>query len=85
MNIIIWLAVGAAVGWVASMLMQSPEGLLMNIVVGIAGAVIGGWMLGPLVGAGTINSGDFSLTGLAVSLLGAVALLALVKLIRRSR
>jgi uncharacterized membrane protein YeaQ/YmgE (transglycosylase-associated protein family) len=85
MNLIIWLVVGGLIGWVASMLMRSPEGILMNVVVGIVGAFIGGWLLSPYLGAGTINSNDFSVGGLVVSLLGAVILLAIVNLLRRSR
>ena len=74
MNLIVWLIVGGLVGWVASMLMHSPEGIVMNVIVGIVGAFIGGWLLSPLIGAGTINQHDFSLGGLAVSLLGVVNL-----------
>jgi uncharacterized membrane protein YeaQ/YmgE (transglycosylase-associated protein family) len=85
MNLIIWLVVGGLIGWVASALIHSGGGILMNVVVGIAGAFIGGWLLGPMVGAGTINSGDFSVRGLVVSLLGAVILLAIVTLLRRVR
>jgi uncharacterized membrane protein YeaQ/YmgE (transglycosylase-associated protein family) len=85
MNIIAWLVIGGIIGWLASLLMRSPEGILMNVVVGIVGAFIGGWLLGPLVGAGTINSGDFTVAGLAVSLLGAVVLLGLMNLVRRGR
>jgi uncharacterized membrane protein YeaQ/YmgE (transglycosylase-associated protein family) len=85
MNIIIWLVVGGLIGWIASMLMRTDgqQGILLNVVVGIVGAFIGGWLLAPMVGAGTINSGDFSLPGLAVSLVGAVVLLAVVNLVRR--
>jgi uncharacterized membrane protein YeaQ/YmgE (transglycosylase-associated protein family) len=85
MNIIIWLVIGGLVGWVASMLMRTDgqQGILLNVVVGIVGAFIGGWLLAPMVGTGTINSGDFSVSGLAVSLVGAVLLLALVNLVRR--
>jgi uncharacterized membrane protein YeaQ/YmgE (transglycosylase-associated protein family) len=85
MNIIIWLVIGGLIGWVASMLMRTDgqQGIVLNVVVGIVGAVIGGWLLAPMVGAGTINSGDFSVSGLAVSLVGAVLLLALVNLVRR--
>jgi len=85
MNIIIWLVVGGLIGWVASMLLHSSEGILMNVVIGIVGAFIGGWLISPLVGAGTINQNDFSLGGLVVSLLGAVILLAVVNLLRRGR
>ena len=83
MNIIIWLAIGGIVGWVASKLMGSPQGIVMDIIVGIAGSFIGAWLLGPFVGAGSINSGDFSAAGLAVSLLGAVVLLAVFNFVRR--
>lgn len=85
MNFILWLIVGGILGWVASMIMRTNEqqGILLNIVVGIVGALLAGWLLSPLLGAGTINQGDFSLTALFVSLVGAVILLAIVNLIRR--
>ena len=85
MNLIIWLVVGGIIGWVASLIMKTDaqQGLFLNVVVGIVGALIGGWLLSPLVGAGTLNQGDFSLPGLFVSLVGAVVLLFVVNLIRR--
>ena len=87
MNLIIWLVVGGLIGWVASMIMRTDaqQGVVLNIVVGIVGALLGGWFISPLLGQGTINSGDFSLGGLLVSLLGAVVLLAVVNLFRRGR
>jgi uncharacterized membrane protein YeaQ/YmgE (transglycosylase-associated protein family) len=77
--------VGAVIGWLASVIMRTQEGILLNIVIGIVGALIGGWLISPLVGAGTINQADFSIAGLGVSLLGAVILLALVNLFRSGR
>jgi uncharacterized membrane protein YeaQ/YmgE (transglycosylase-associated protein family) len=87
MNFIIWLVVGGLIGWVASMLMRTDgqQGIVLNIVVGIVGAFVGGWLLAPMFGAGTINQNDFSVGGLGVSLLGAVILLAIVNLFRRGR
>jgi uncharacterized membrane protein YeaQ/YmgE (transglycosylase-associated protein family) len=87
MNFIIWLIVGGLIGWIASLIMRTDaqQGLLLNIVVDIVGALLGGWLISPLVGEGTINSGDFSVGGLVVSLLGAVVLLAIVNLFRRKR
>ena len=87
MNFIIWLVVGGLIGWVASLIMRTDaqQGLLLNIIVGIIGALLGGWLISPLVGEGNINSGDFSVGGLVVSLLGAVILLAIVNLFRRKR
>lgn len=87
MGIIIWLIIGGVIGWLASIVMRrdGSQGIILNIVVGIVGAVLGGWLIGPVVGAGTINSGDISLPGLLVSFLGAVILLAIVNLISRNR
>ncbi|MEX2123740.1 MAG: GlsB/YeaQ/YmgE family stress response membrane protein [Woeseia sp.] len=84
MNIIIWLVVGGLIGWVASMFMGTDgrQGIILNVVVGIIGAVLGGWLLSGVFGAGSINQGDFSVPGLLVSFLGAVILLFLVKLVR---
>lgn len=85
MGFILWLVVGGLIGWVASMIMKTDaqQGLILNVVVGIVGAVLGGWLISPLLGAGTVNSGDFSLVGLFVSLVGAVILLGIVNLVRR--
>ena len=87
MNIVIWLVVGGLIGWVASMMMRTDgqQGIVLNVVVGIIGAMIGGWLISPLVGVPTINQGAFSLGALVVSLLGAVILLAIVNLVRRGR
>jgi uncharacterized membrane protein YeaQ/YmgE (transglycosylase-associated protein family) len=85
MNFIMWLVVGGLIGWVASMIMRTDaqQGVVLNVVVGIVGAMLGGWLISPLVGAGTVNQGDFSIGGLVVSLVGAVILLAVVNLFRR--
>ncbi len=85
MNFIIWLVLGGVVGWLASMLMNTngQQGIFLNIVVGIVGAMLGGWLISPLVGVGTINQDNFSLPALLVSLAGAVILLALWNLLRR--
>lgn len=88
MGIIIWLVVGGIIGWIASLLMRTDgqQGIFLNIVVGIVGAFIGGW-LGSIFGMGgsDINDGNFSLGGLIVSLLGAIVLLGVVNLFRRGR
>jgi len=87
MNFIIWLVVGGLIGWIASIIMKTnaQQGMFLNIVVGVIGAMLGGWFLAPLLGTGTINSNDFSIAGLGVSLLGAILLLAIVNFFRRGR
>jgi len=86
MNFLAWLIVGGLIGWVASVLMKTngQQGILLNVIVGIVGAFVGGWLLSPMLGVGTINQNNFSAAGLLVSLLGAVILLAIVMLVRRA-
>ena len=85
MNLIVWLIAGGVIGWIASLLMRTDgeQGVILNVLVGIVGAAIGGWLISPMVGIPSINQGTLSLGALAVSLLGAVVLLAIVNLIRR--
>ena len=81
-NLILILIVGGLIGWIASIVMRTngQQGILLNIVVGIVGALLAGFLLAPLFGTGTLTQGDFSLPALLVSLLGAVILLAIVNL-----
>ena len=85
MNLIILLVVGGILGWIASLIMRTDgqQGILLNIVVGIVGAVLAGFVLNPLIGGGNIMSGNLSLSAILVSLLGAVVLLAIINLFRR--
>ena len=87
MGIILWLIIGGVVGWLASIVMRrdASQGIFLNIVVGIIGAMLGGWLIGPLIGAPSLNSGEISVPSLLVSFLGAVVLLAIVNLITRRR
>jgi uncharacterized membrane protein YeaQ/YmgE (transglycosylase-associated protein family) len=90
-NLILWLIAGALVGWLAGIVMNDRHGLVTNIVVGVIGAMIGGFLLG----GPTINSSnvfnpaaplrDVNITALLVSFIGAVILLAIVNLARRRR
>ena len=84
-NFIVWLILGGIIGWLASKVMRTDaqQGVILNIVVGIVGAMLAGWVITPLLGGGTINQNDFSLVGLLMSFLGAIVLLAIVNLIRR--
>ena len=84
-NFIVWLVVGGVIGWLASLIMRTDgqQGIFLNIIVGIIGAALGGWLISPLVGVGSINDDVFSIGALLVSLGGAVILLAIVNLFRR--
>jgi uncharacterized membrane protein YeaQ/YmgE (transglycosylase-associated protein family) len=87
MNFIIWLVVGGLIGWVASKIMNTDaqQGVFLNIVVGIVGSMLGGWLVAPLLGSATVNQNDFSIMGLLSSLIGAVILLAIVNFFRRGK
>ena len=81
MGIIIWLIVGGIVGWLASLLMKrdAQQGILLNIVVGLVGAVLAGWIFG-----GGINEA-ITIRTFLFSIVGAVILLAIVNLFTRGR
>lgn len=85
MNLILIIIVGGILGWLASMVMRTDaqQGIFLNIVVGVVGALVAGFLLNPLIGGGNIMAGDFSISALIVSFLGALVLLAVVNLLRR--
>ena len=87
MGIIILLVVGGVLGWLASIVMRTDgqQGIILNVVVGIVGALLAGFIITPYIGGAPITSGGFSIQSLIVSFLGAVVLLAIVNLIRRGR
>ena len=87
MGIILLLIVGGVVGWLASIVMKrdASQGIILNIVVGIVGAALAGFLISPLLGIPTINAANFSIGGLLISFLGALILLAIVNFFRRGR
>ncbi len=79
MGIILWIIFGAIVGWIASLVMGSGGGLIVDIAVGIVGAVIGGFIMSFF---GDTGVNGFTLYSFLVALLGACVLLAIVKAVR---
>ena len=89
MNIILWIVFGAIAGWIASIIMKTDaqQGSIMNIVVGIVGAIVGGWVMNFFGGNGGVAVTGFNqqtFTSLLVAVLGAVILLAVVKMLRKA-
>ncbi len=84
MNILIYLIAAAVIGWVATSIMHDRSNLLINIVVAVVGAFLAGYFLSPLFGIGTINDA-ITLPTMLVTLLGAIILIAIVRLLRRGR
>ncbi|MBX0328343.1 GlsB/YeaQ/YmgE family stress response membrane protein [Oscillochloris sp. ZM17-4] len=80
-NLLVWLIAGAIVGWGAGLVLRDRNGLVVNVIVGVVGAMIGGFLLG----GATINENVFSLNSMVISLVGAIILLGIVHLVRRGR
>ncbi len=85
MTLLLVLIVGGIIGWLASMVMRTDgqQGIVLNVVVGIVGALLAGFLITPLIGGAPITSGSFSAMSLVSSFIGAVVLLAIVNLFRR--
>ncbi|KKT87076.1 MAG: Transglycosylase-associated protein [Microgenomates group bacterium GW2011_GWA1_Microgenomates_45_10] len=82
MNILVWIVFGGLVGWVASLVMKTDaqQGILMNVIVGMVGAFMGGWLMNTVGGGGV---GGFNLYSFLVALLGACVFIAILKMVRR--
>jgi len=86
MNIFSWLIIGGLIGWLATGVMRpdAQQGIALNVVIGIVGALLGGWLLTPLLGiVATRNQSDFNVSSGFVSVLGALILLAAASLVGR--
>ncbi len=84
-DLLVYIIVGGLIGWVASIVMRTnrQQGILLNIVVGIVGAFIAGFVSTPLLGISTIGQGNYSVAAILVTLFGAIILLAVVNMVRR--
>lgn len=82
MNIVVWIIFGGLVGWIASIITRNNEnqGVFQNIVIGIAGALLGGW-LARLLGLGSVDG--FDGISLLIAIVGAVVVIAVIKAVRR--
>jgi uncharacterized membrane protein YeaQ/YmgE (transglycosylase-associated protein family) len=83
-NLIVWVIVGAIAGWLASIVMKTnqSQGLLMDIIVGIVGAFIGGFVLNALGVGGAVTG--LNIGSILTAFIGAVILLAILRFVRRA-
>lgn len=79
MSILLWIIFGAIAGWVASMFMGTNDSLVMNIVLGIVGAILGGWLMS-FFGEGGVTG--FNLYSFLVAIFGAIVLIAIARAFR---
>ncbi|MEK6750619.1 MAG: GlsB/YeaQ/YmgE family stress response membrane protein [Chloroflexota bacterium] len=82
MNLVIYLIVAAIIGWAATEIMHDRSNLLLNIVIAVVGAFLGGYFLSPIFKVGTINDA-ITIPTMLVTLLGSIILLAVVNLFQR--
>jgi len=85
MDFILIIIIGGILGWLASMVMRTDaqQGIVLNIVVGVIGAILAGFFVTPLIGGAPITEGAFDIRSLIASFIGALILLAIVNLLRR--
>ena len=81
MGIILWIIFGGLVGWIASLIMgtDSQQGIVLNVVVGVLGAFVGGWIASMF---GSVGVTGFNLYSFIIAIIGAVVFIMLVKVIR---
>jgi uncharacterized membrane protein YeaQ/YmgE (transglycosylase-associated protein family) len=79
MGILMWILFGAIVGWLASMFMGTSEGLVMDIVLGVVGAILGGWLMSFFGKSGVTG---FNLYSFLVAIFGAIVLISIVRALR---
>jgi len=84
MGWIITIIIGGIIGWLASLIMGTDveQGLLANILIGIIGSLLGKWIFSDVLGiGGAVVAGSFSIWGVIWGIIGAVILIAILKLL----
>lgn len=81
MNIILWIILGAVAGWVADLIMASSHGVIEDIILGIIGAFIGGFLMSALGQPGVTG---FNIYSLVVAVIGAIVIIVVGRMFRRS-
>lgn len=80
MDWVVLILVGALIGWLAGMIMKTPMGLIVDVLVGIIGSILGRWIFSDILGiGGAAAAGTFSVMGLVWGVIGAVVLLAILR------
>lgn len=82
MGLLATIIVGLIAGWLAHLVMRTNTGLVLDLILGIVGGIIGGWITSLILGANLMSG--INLTSILVAVVGAIILVALYRLIRRS-
>ncbi len=83
MSIIVWIVLGLIAGWLAGMVMKGGYGLIGDIVLGIIGAIVGGFLTGVLLGRDMVNG--FNIESIVVAFIGAIIVIAISRAVTGGR
>jgi uncharacterized membrane protein YeaQ/YmgE (transglycosylase-associated protein family) len=79
MGIIAWIVLGAIAGWITNMIMGGKEGVIATIILGIVGAVVGGWLAGTVLKVADVTG--VNVESIVVAVIGAVIVVAVYRLV----
>jgi uncharacterized membrane protein YeaQ/YmgE (transglycosylase-associated protein family) len=82
-GIIAWIVLGAIAGWITNMIMGGGEGVLLTIILGIVGAVVGGWLAGTVLGIADVTG--VNITSIIVAVVGAIIVVAIYRAVAGRR
>jgi uncharacterized membrane protein YeaQ/YmgE (transglycosylase-associated protein family) len=83
MGIISWIVLGAIAGWITNLIMGGKEGVIGTILLGIVGAIVGGWLAGTVLKVADVTG--FNIESIVVAVIGAVIVVAIYRLVVRRR
>ena len=83
MGIVAWIVVGAIAGFITNMIMGGGEGVIGTIILGIVGAVVGGWIAGSLLKVADVTG--INIESIVVAVFGAVIVVAVYRMVTRRR
>ena len=83
MGIVAWIVLGAIAGWITNLIMGGGEGVIATIILGIVGAVVGGWLAGTVLNIADVTG--INITSIVVSVIGAIIVVAVYRFVMRRR
>jgi uncharacterized membrane protein YeaQ/YmgE (transglycosylase-associated protein family) len=83
MGIIAWIVLGAIAGWITNMIMGGGEGVIATIILGIVGAVVGGWLAGTVLKVADVTG--INIESIVVAVIGAVIVVAIYRMVMGRR
>jgi uncharacterized membrane protein YeaQ/YmgE (transglycosylase-associated protein family) len=83
MGIVVWIVLGAIAGWITNMIMGGKEGIIATIILGIVGAVVGGWLAGTVLKVADVTG--INPESIVVSVIGAIIVVAVFRMLSGRR